>query len=60
MALNLSYELYFVCLVPGFIVYLVSSFRYNGLATLDLAAYGRARALRARCGPFGPTPVNIN
>ena len=44
----------FVCLVPGFIVYLVSSFRYNGLATLALAAFGRVRALHVRCGPFGP------
>ena len=37
----------FVCLVPGFIVCLVSSFRYNGLATLALAAFGRVRPLRA-------------
>ena len=44
----------FVCLVPGFIVCLGSSFRYNGLATLALAAFGRVQALRARCGPFGP------
>ena len=62
MALNLSYVRYFclsnswifVCLMLGFIVCLVSSFRYNGLATLDLAAFGRVRALLARCGPFGP------
>ena len=44
MALNLS----------GISACLVSSFRYNGLATLALAAFGRVRALRARCGPFGP------
>ena len=37
---------HFVCLVGGF--------RYNSLATLALAAFGRVRALRARCGPFGP------
>ena len=44
----------FVCLVPGFIVCLVSSFRYNGLATVALAAFGRVRALRASCGHVGP------
>ena len=33
---------------------LVSSFRYNGLATLALAAFGRVQALRARCGRFAP------
>ena len=38
----------------GHFVCLVSSFRYNGLATLALAAFGRVRARRARCGPFGP------
>ena len=43
-----------VCLMCGVFVCLVSSFRYNGLATLALAAFGRVRALRARCGPFGP------
>ena len=60
---------FFVRLVPNFIVCpvigtclssrghfvcLVCSFRYNGLATLALAAFGRVRALRARCRPFGP------
>ena len=50
----------FVCLVPGFIVCLVSSFRYNGLATLALAAFGRVRALRALCRPFGLASVNID
>ena len=44
----------FACLVPGFIVCLVSSFRYNGLATLALAAFGRVWALRARCEPLRP------
>ena len=43
---------FFVCPVPNFVVCLVSSFRCNGLATLGLAAFGRVRALRARCGPF--------
>ena len=33
-------------------VCLVCSFRYNGLATLALAVFGRVRAPRARCGPF--------
>ena len=33
------------------------SFRYNGLATLDLAAFGHVRALCACCGPFGPAIV---
>ena len=47
----------FVCLVSGFIVGLFGSFRYNGLATLALAAFGRVQALRARCGPFGPASV---
>ena len=36
---------------------IVSSFRYNGLTTLALAAFSRVRALRARCGPFGPAIV---
>ena len=53
----------FACLVPGSIVCLVSSFRYNGLATLALAgpwgpragSSGPLRALRARrAGPSGP------
>ena len=38
----------------GHFVCLVFSFRYNGLATLALVAFGRVRALRAHCGPFGP------
>ena len=51
-------EALFVCLVPNFViclsshgqfVCLVDSFRYNGLATLALAAFGCVRALRARC-----------
>ena len=37
---------HFVCLVDGF--------RYNGLATLTLAAFGRMRALRARAGASRP------
>ena len=54
---------FFVCLVPNFIVCLVSSFRYNGLATLALAGpsgpragpSGPLQALRARrAGPSGP------
>ena len=44
----------FVCLVPSFIVCLVKSFRYIGLATLALAAFGRLQALRTRCWPFVP------
>ena len=44
----------FVYLILGFIVSLVSSFRYNSLATLAVAAFGCVRALRAHCGPFGP------
>ena len=44
----------FVCLVLSFIVCLVSSFRYNGFATLALEAFGRVQALCARCRPFGP------
>ena len=54
MVFCLSCPRIFVRLVLGFIVCLVSSFRYNGLATLALAAFGRVRALRARCGHFGP------
>ena len=64
MALGPSYVRYFsqpsccifACLVPGFIVCLVSSCRYNGLATLALAGpSGPLRALRARrAGPSGP------
>ena len=42
----MSSRRHFVCLV--------FSFRYNGLAALALEAFGRVRALRARCGPFGP------
>ena len=34
-------------------VCLVCSFRYNGLATLALVAFGRVWALRARCGSSG-------
>ena len=60
---------FFLCLVPNFIVCLVSSFRYNGLATLALAGpsgpragpsgpregpSGPLRALRAGSGPYGP------
>ena len=53
---------FFVCLVPNFIACLVSSFRYNGLATLALAGpsgpragpLGPLQALWARGGPFGP------
>ena len=45
---------FIVCLVVEVLVSLVSSFRYNGLATLALAAFGRVQALCARCGPFGP------
>ena len=41
----------FVCQVPCFIVCLVSSFRYNGLATLALAGPSGPRA-----GPSGPLP----
>ena len=41
----------------GHLVCLVSSFRYNSLAMLALAAFGCVRALRARCGPFGPAIV---
>ena len=53
MALGLSYVRHFWLSSPGFIVCLVSSFRYNGLATLALAAFGRVQALRTRCGLFG-------
>ena len=31
----------FACLVPSFVVCLVSNFKYNGLATLALVAFGR-------------------
>ena len=37
----------FACLVPGVVVCLVRGFRYNGLGTLALAAFGH-------CRPFGP------
>ena len=40
--------------IRGHFVCLVCSFRYDGLATLALAASGNARALRARCRPVGP------
>ena len=49
----LSSRWIFVCLVFGFIVCLVCSFRHNGLDTLALAAFGCVRALRAHCGAFG-------
>ena len=56
MALGLSYVQYFclftrwifVRLVPGFIVCLVSSCRYNGLATLALAGPSGPRAGASR------------
>ena len=54
MALNLPSVPHFCLSSPHFTVCLVSSFRYNGLATLALAAFGRVRALRTCCGPFGP------
>ena len=49
----LSSRSIFVCLVFGFIVCLVSSFRYNGLAALALAGPSgpTGRALRARTQP---------
>ena len=43
----------FVCLVFRFIVCLISSFRYNRLVPLALAAFGRVRALWAHGGPKG-------
>ena len=57
MAPNLSYVQYFcvfsrgifACLVSEFIACLVSSFRYNGLATLALVGPSGPRA-----GPSGP------
>ena len=62
MALGLSYVRHFrlsshriYCLSSrGHVVCLVDNFRYNGLATLALAAYGHVRALGACCEPFGP------
>ena len=52
MALNVRDVQHFACLVPGFIVCLVSSFRYNGLAMLALAGPSGPRA-----GPKGPLPA---
>ena len=55
---------FIVCLVRGLVVCLVSSFRYNGLATLALAAFGSVRragaarplqALRARTCQYQST-----
>ena len=74
MALSLSYvrryclssRWIFACLVAGFIVCLVSSSRYNGLATLALLGpsgpragpSGPLRALWARReGPCGDSPL---
>ena len=44
-----------VCLVLSSVVCLGCSFRYWFLAASRLVArFARVRALRARCGPFGP------
>ena len=60
VGLSLSYVWQFCLFSPWFYCCAVIGSRYNGLATLLLAAFGRVRALRARCGPFGPASVNIN
>ena len=59
---SLSYAWHLCLSIHWHLVCLVGSFRYNGLATLALAGpsgpragpSGPLRALRARCGPFGP------
>ena len=50
----------FACLVFSSIVCLVCGFRYWFLAASRLVArFARVRALRARCGPFGPAEVGL-